>query len=123
LGIVAHFKNRLIEVSLSNIESMISKNYFIWANQHQITEHDMREDSVCYIYRRPEKKPYETKRWFLLSIADEYFLTFNDASNSIPRIQIKKGKMLETHCQGSGCKEYEMTLEKKENDRQQLRHQ
>ncbi len=112
-------KRKTKKTTLIKIESMISENYFIWANEHQITEHDMKEDSLCYIYRKPEKKPYDTKRWFLLSIADEYFLTFNDASNSIPRIQIKKGKMFETHCQESGCKEYEVTLEKKENDRQQ----
>jgi hypothetical protein len=111
--IVHEVKRKNKETTLSSIEQILVDNYVVWANEHQITDHDLRADSLCYLYRRPEREPYDTTKWFLLSIADEYFLTFSDVSNSIPRIEIKNGSIYLTHCQTAECQEYEALLERK----------
>ncbi|MEL7223193.1 MAG: hypothetical protein AAGJ93_17845, partial [Bacteroidota bacterium] len=101
------------QTTLPKIEHLIENNYIVWANQHQITDHDLRSDSICYIFSRPDKEPYDTINWFLLTVADEYFLTFNNISNSIPRVELKKGTMYMTQCGGNECIEYEAKLKAK----------
>lgn len=102
------------ETTLSNIDNIISNNFFIWPNQHQITMHDMRKDSLCYIYSMPDKEPFEIKRWYFFTIDDEYFITYNNASNSISRIQIKNGDIYETVCSKMECFDHKVILENKE---------
>lgn len=109
------------ETTLLNIENIISKNFFIWPNQHQITMHDMRKDSICYIYSMPDKEPFEKKRWYFFSIDDEYFLTYNNASNSIARILIKNGDIYETECHKIECRDHKVILESKEKYFQEIK--
>ncbi|MBK9012981.1 MAG: hypothetical protein IPM82_02265 [Saprospiraceae bacterium] len=116
--LVTKVKKKSKKTTFNSIKKLVQENYVIWENVHQITEFDIREDSICYFYRRPEKVPFKTEKWFLFTIADEYFLTHCSNSNSIPRIQIKGGKMVETQCNGNECKEYVTELVKKEKDRQ-----
>ena len=116
--VLAHrIKQKNKETTLCELTKLFDENYIVWANHHQITYHDLRQDSITYIYRNSEKTPYKTEKWHLIEIGHEYFLSINSSSNSISRIQIKNGSIFQTICSKSGSKENVITLEKKHSDR------
>ncbi len=94
----------------SEIDQCLADNYIVWSNRHQVTRFDLRQDSICYFYKNSETEPYDKRRWYLISVADEYFLTFTDTSNEITQVKMRRGKMYLTSCQISHCREKEVSL-------------
>lgn len=108
--VVHQVERRNHRTTRSEIEQHLADNYIVWSNDHQVTRFDLRQDSLCYLYKGLETEPYETSKWYLMSIADEYFLTFTESSNAISQVKVRNGRMYLTSCQSNDCQEKEVNL-------------